>query len=119
MDQVGIFNIAVNFVETVPAATGLNVTKNFIYSGKVKQVLFHFPPGCNGLVNVRLLKDQLPFYPQQGYLALDNASPIFPLDIDYYRDEPLTLEIQNTDSANAHTISCIVTIEYKRSEPIG
>ena len=114
-----IENISINFRENVPAGQGVRVTQNFHYAGKIKQVLFHFPPGCAGLVRVRLLKDEKPFYPIQGYLALDNSTPAFPMDEDYYSFEPLTLEIENTDASFPHTISCVVAIEYKRSEPLG
>lgn len=108
-----VFNTAINFRESVAAGSGVRVTNIFNYGGKVKQVLFHFPPGCNGLVRVRLFKNEEPFYPIRDYLALDDSTPSFPMDEPYYPNEPLTLEIENTDAANAHTISCVVAIEYK------
>jgi len=108
-----VLNTAINFRENVPAGRGVRVTNSFNFGGKVKQVLFHFPPGCAGLVRVRLFKDENPFYPNRGFLTLDDSTPAFPMDEPYYPNEPLTLEIENTDAVNAHTISCIVAIEYK------
>ena len=103
-----------NFRETVPAGQGIRITQSFHMAGKITQILFHFPPGNNGLVRVRLLKDEKPFYPIQGHLALDNATPVHYVEAEYYEKEPLTYEVLNGDSLNPHTPTCTVTIRYKR-----
>lgn len=102
-----------NFRETVLASQGVAVTQQFIFAGRITQVMFHFPPGTNGLVQLRLYKNQEPFYPQKGFIALDDATPVYYVESDYYKNEPLTFEVQNTDGINPHTVSCSVTIKFK------
>lgn len=104
----------VNFFESVPAGTGLRTTRSLNYDGTITHVMFHFPPGSNGLVKVRLLKDEKPFYPNDGFLSLDDSTPIFYMVVQYYAKEPLTVEVQNTDGINAHAPTVTVTIRYKK-----
>jgi hypothetical protein len=105
-----------NFRETIQPGRGTRITQFWHLAGKVTQVLFHFPPGCAGLVEMRLLKDEQPFYPVVGYLALDNSTPVHNLGdgIEYYAKEPLTVEILNHDGINPHTPTVTVTVKYKR-----
>lgn len=106
--------VEINFFESVPASSGLRVTRSFNYGGKITHVLFHFPDGSHGLVDVRLLKNESPFYPLEGFLSLDNSTPIFYMNVDYYAKEPLTVEIQNRDATNPHAPTVSVTIRYKK-----
>jgi hypothetical protein len=91
------------------------MTQSFREAGKITQIMFHYPPGCNGLVELRLLKDLNPFYPLQGYLALNNATPVYYVEANYYANEPLTLEVLNHDGGNSHTPTCTVVIRYKKA----
>lgn len=104
----------INFRQTVLAGQGVRITQSFSQTGKITQIMFHFPPGCNGLVDMALYKDEQEFYPIQGYLALDNATPVNYVEANYYQNEPLTLEIRNRDAVNAHTPTCTVTIRFKK-----
>jgi hypothetical protein len=103
-----------SFRETVQPGQGIRVTRSFVCAGKITQVMFHFPPGCAALVEVRLLKDEKPFYPIEGVLALDNATPVHYTDVEYREKEPLTVEILNRDAVNPHTPTVTVTIRYKK-----
>lgn len=102
------------FRESVPSGQGLSSTKRLNNAGIITQILFHFPPGCNGLVEVKLMKNGYLFYPLQGVLALDNATPVYYVNADYYANEPLTVEVKNKDSVNPHSPSVAVTIRYKK-----
>lgn len=106
--------VDINFFETVAAGRGSRVTRSLNYAGKITHVMFHFPPGMNGLVDVRLLKNESPFYPLNGFLTLDDSTPIYYMNVDYYPKEPLTVEVQNRDGVNAHSPTVTVTIRYKR-----
>jgi len=106
--------IEINFRETVQPGQGLRVTQSYREAGKITQIMFHFPAGCNALVRMRLLKDLLPFYPIRDYLALNDATPVYYVHADYYKNEPLTLEIWNQDSVNPHTVTCTVVVRYKK-----
>jgi hypothetical protein len=106
--------IEINFRETVQPGQGLRVTKSYREGGKITQVMFHFPSGCNALVRMRLQKDGHPFYPVKGHLALNDATPVYYVQADYYPNEPLELEVLNQDSVNPHTVTCTVVIRYKK-----
>ena len=105
--------IQLNFREAVASGAGVRLTSSYVLAGQVTQVMFHFPPGCNGLVECRLLKDLHPFYPLVGFLALNDATPVRQnINIAYYAREPMTFEVLNRDSENPHTPSCTVTIRF-------
>ena len=106
--------VELNFRETVQSGQGIAVTQSFREAGKITQIMFHFPLGCNALVEMRLLKDLRPFYPLRDYLALNDASPVYYVEADYYAREPLTFEILNRDAINPHTVTCTVVIRYKK-----
>jgi len=89
--------VEINFRETVPIGQGLAVTRSFSQAGKITKVMFSFPPGTTSLCDARLEKDAKPFYPMQGYLALDNATPVYHTSVDYYAREPLTLTLRNRE----------------------
>lgn len=102
------------FRETVPSGQGVRVTQSFFHAGKITQIMFHFPRGCNALVQVQLLKDFHEFYPIKGTLALNDATPVYYVQAEYYANEPLTFEVSNQDSLNEHTVSCTVVIRFKK-----
>lgn len=104
----------INFRDTVQPGRGIRTTRSWNQDGKITQVMFHFPPGSAGLVEVKLLKDEKPFYPSEGYLALDNATPVYYTDVGYYAKEPLTVEVLNRDGINPHTPTVTVVIRYKK-----
>lgn len=106
--------IEINFREQVPSGQGVRVTEAYHQPGKITQIMFHFPPGCNALVECRLLKDLNPFYPVKGFLALNDATPVYYVQADYYANEPLTFEVLNRDSDNPHTPTCTVVIRFKK-----
>lgn len=105
----------INFRDTVLPGQGLRITEFFQSEGKITQVMFHFPAGCNALVRVRLLKDMKPFYPLRDFLALNDATPVYYVEAGYYAKEPLTFEVENGDSVNPHTVTCTVVIRYKKA----
>ena len=107
--------IQINFREEVASGQGIRLTESYILAGEITQIMMHFPGGCNGLVECRLLKDLNPFYPIRGFLALNDATPIRQnINIEYYANEPLTFEVLNRDSDNPHTPTCTVSIRFKK-----
>lgn len=105
--------IELNFRQEVASGQGIRLTESYRQAGKITQIMFHFPPGCNGLVEAKLLKDEKSFYPLKGSLALNNATPVYYVQADYYANEPLTFEVLNRDSENPHTPTCTVVIRFK------
>ena len=114
MSQDEYAEIQITFSQTVLSGQGYRVIKSYVLAGTITQVIFHFPPGCAGLVDMALTKDEKPFYPLQGYLSLDNATPVFPVNVAYYANEPLKMEVRNRDAVNPHTPTCTVTVRFKK-----
>lgn len=104
-----------NFSKVALAGQGYRITQSYFRGGKITEIIFHFPPGCNGLVDMALSKDEQPFYPLTGYLSLNDATPVCYVDSAYYAKEPLTLEIRNRDGSNPHSVACTVTIRYQKA----
>lgn len=103
-----------NFSQTALAGQGYLLKQSYPRAGKITEIIFHFPPGCNALVDMALFKDGRPFYPLNGYLALNDATPVCYVEAPYYINEPLELEIRNRDGGNSHSVTCTVTIRYER-----
>lgn len=100
----------VSFRQPIAPATGAIITNASPFNGRITSLLFHFPLGCNSLVLVafRALKGR---YPVTGHVALDNANPVYPVDIPTFRFEVLEVEVLNTDLGFAHTPSVVATVE--------
>jgi len=76
-------------------------------------ICFHFPPGCNALVDVAAGHLAKQAFPQQGFLALDNATPVFPVHEELIAGEQLWAEIRNGDAINPHTLTVIFTLQRR------
>ena len=81
------------------------------FDGRIREVKIHWPPGCAGLVAVRVGYRTKQFCPFEGFLSLDNVTPTFPLDEAIQHTEKLWIEIQNADAVNNHNITVMFNIE--------
>ena len=88
-------------------------------SGTITQCVMHFPPGCNALVEVRMLHNGKAICPVDGYIALDETTPVFGLLEPCREGDTITAEFINHDESYEHTISVIVSIESEKHIEIG
>jgi len=99
------------FKHTLEPTQGLTEHKHIPMLKTVKTVTIHWPPGCNALVEVAVGYSQdKRLLPEEGYLALDNATPTWNVN-KVTESDTLWVEIRNGDSVNPHTISVIVNYE--------
>lgn len=96
--------------QTVAAATGVILRQLPPFDGYIKEVKIHWPPGCNGLVDVRVGHGTKQFCPFEGFLSLDAVTPTYPFDEYVEHTENIWVEIQNTDAGNPHTISVMINM---------
>lgn len=101
---------ALNFRQDLSPLQGIRETQTVLTDGKITQIVMHFPSGCNGLVNVKVLRGSSPILPRDGFIALDNTTEKFDLDIKVRRSETITVVYENTDGTYSHKISVIVQI---------
>ncbi len=82
-------------------------------TGKIKQVIRHFPGGCNGLVDIAVGKENDTWIlPQVGYVALDNSTPVTNLSESIDMGDKIWVIVRDRDAVTPfHNISVTVLIE--------
>ena len=99
--------------QNVLATQGIILTQEPPFDGYVREVKIHWPPGCAGLVSVRVGYRTKQFCPFEGFLALDNVTPTYPFNEYIQHTENLWVEIQNADARNPHRITVMFNIVEK------
>jgi len=104
-------------IEQIPFSYTLNPLQGVVlmeyapFAGYIKQVSIHWPDGCDALVDVRVGHHTKQFCPDEGYLALNDATPTYPFN-EYVADhEEIWVEMVNTDGVNTHSITVTVILE--------
>jgi len=96
--------------QNVLPTQGIIVTQEPPFDGHVREVKIHWPPGCAGLVSVRVGYRTKQFVPFEGFLALDNVTPTYPFREKVQHTEDLWVEIQNADDTWPHRITVMFNI---------
>ena len=102
----------VNLRVSVLPLTGTKVTKPSPLTGKIVQLIPHWPDGCDALVDVAIGHKDTWVLPNEvdTYIALNDATPVLTVDESIEKGEEIWMILRNTDGVNAHAISCTVTI---------
>lgn len=103
----------IKFHETLQPLTGTRVKEECPFNAAITSIAFHFPPGCDGLVDVMVGHGHKQCFPRNGYLSLDSATPVFSTHELVNNSENIWVEVNNADSVNAHTISVVVTLQER------
>lgn len=93
------------------AGSGIRLSEATVFTGFIKEVMIHWPPGCNALVDVMVGYELNQFCPREGWLALDAATPIYLFNEPVEIGRQIWVEMRNRDAINPHTITVTVTIE--------
>ena len=100
---------------TVAPVTGTKVSTLCPLAGKIVQIMFNFPDGCNGLVDAQFYRNG----PPQTWLAPEKANTFLSMNnvfIPFIADEPvghgeeLWLIVDNHDAVATHTITVVATV---------
>jgi len=102
----------VNLRVSVQPLTGTRVTKPSPLTGKIIQLIPHWPDGCDALVDVAIGHKDTWVLPNEvdTYIALNDATPVLTVDESIEKGEEIWMILRNADGVNAHAISCTVTI---------
>ena len=102
----------VNLRVSVQPLTGTRVVKSSPLTGKIVQLIPHWPDGCDALVDVAIGHKDTWILPNETdtYIALNDATPVLTVDESIEKGEEIWMILRNTDGVNAHAISCTVTI---------
>ena len=102
----------VNLRVSVLPLTGTKVTKPSPLTGKILQLIPHWPDGCDALVDVAIGHKDTWVLPNEvdTYIALNDATPVLTVDESIEKGEEIWMILRNTDGVNTHAVSCTVTI---------
>lgn len=87
------------------------LSENTPFPGYIKEVVTHWPLGCNQLVDVAVGHGLVQLCPREGFIALNNATVSYPFN-EYVEDpEDIWVSLRNGDGANPHTIVVTIRLE--------
>lgn len=101
----------IQFTQTLTPLQGVRLTDSVPIDGKMTSITVHFPPGCVAAVEIAFGYQTRQIIPFEGFLALDAATPVFPVSELVKRNEELWCVMRNGDPINNHTPAVIVTIQ--------
>jgi len=105
----------ITFVATLEKAgtAGSRVMMNEYapFSGYIKRVSQYWPDGTNHIVDIRVGHSSKQFCPSEGYLALNDVTPVYPFNEWVDGGEKIWVEMLNGDSANTHDITVEIILQ--------
>ncbi len=98
--------------DTFQPLTGARVWKPSPLTGKIVQIVPHWPDGSDALVDVAFGHGDTLVMPSETdtYIALNDATPVLTISEEVHRGEQLWMIVRNTDGVNAHAISIAITV---------
>jgi hypothetical protein len=102
----------VNLRVTLQPNQGQRINQGSPLTGRIVQLIPHFPDGCNALVDMAIGHKDTWIIPNQvdTFLALNDATPVLTVDEPITKGEEIWMIGRNGDGLNQHAISCSVTI---------
>lgn len=98
------------FEYTLVPNQGVRLEDLIPLDGTIISVGFHWPRGCNALVEITVGHGYKQFMPISGFLALNDASPVYPTHENVKREETAWCIMNNHDGSEQHHVSATVTI---------
>lgn len=102
----------VNLRVTLLVNQGQRIARTSPLTGRIVQLIPHWPDGCNALVDVAIGHKDTWILPNETdtYIALNDATPVLTVDEPILKGEEIWMIGRNGDAVNPHAISCAVTI---------
>lgn len=98
--------------QSLDPLTGVRMEESLPVKGTISSIVFHFPRGCNALVDVAVGHGERQICPSKtGVIALDEATPVIPVSEKAEEGDTAWAEMANGDGVNSHTITVIITVE--------
>ncbi len=101
-----------NLRMTLLPAQGRKISKLSPLTGRIVQLIPHWPDGCDGLVDIAVGHKDTWIYPNEvdTFIALNDATPVLTIDELIEKGEEIWMIGRNCDALNPHSISCTITI---------
>ncbi|MBU0847448.1 hypothetical protein KKH23_09720 [Patescibacteria group bacterium] len=102
----------VNLRVTLLVNQGQRIWKPSPITGRIVQLIPHWPDGCNALVDIAIGHKDTWIYPNETdtFVALNDATPVLTVDEPITKGEDIWLIGRNGDGGFPHAISCTITI---------
>jgi hypothetical protein len=117
LEQEGLPTMAlitkdVNLRVTLLPTQGQRIALPSPLTGRIVQIIPHFPNGCNALVDMAIGHRDTWILPHatDTFIALNDATPVLNADEPVEKGEEIWMIGRNGDGVNPHAISCAVTI---------
>ena len=98
---------------TVQPLTGTRVAKPSPLTGRIVQIVRHWPDGCDGNVDLAVGHRDTWVLPNatDNFVALNDATPVVNVDEPIEKSEEIWMVVRNGDGGNEHSITVTVVIE--------
>ncbi len=96
--------------QTLQPLQGLKLEDDVPIDGEMVSVVPHFPEGCKALVNIAFGHGLEQICPSEGFIALNDATPVFQVSELVKKGDVLWAIMENSDGENPHTVSVIATM---------
>ena len=106
-------SIHVDLGQEVPPETMITRRENYVeapWEGILRMVVMHFPPGCNGLVKIKVGVGNREV---TDWIALDDTTQVFEMHEDVMEGERVWAEIRNEDTTYPHRPAVIISLIKK------
>lgn len=102
----------VNLRVTLLENQGQRIARPSPLTGRIVQLIPHWPDGCNALVDLAIGHKDTWVLPNETdtYIALNDATPVISVDEPITKGEELWMIGRNGDGVNPHAISCTLII---------
>ncbi len=106
----------VRLQQTLAPLQGVKVRDFSPLTGRIVQVIPHFPDGCNALVDLAFGRSDAWVIPGQvdTFIALNDATPVLQVEEPVFKGEELWMVARNGDAVNPHSVSILITIIGER-----
>ena len=98
------------FQQNLLALQGVRLIEDSRLTGRITSVSFHWPLGTNALVDIAVGHGSQQFMPLSGFLALNDATPVFYVNEPIKEGEVMWCIMKNTDVL-PHAVSVTVIVE--------
>jgi len=102
----------VNLRVSLDANQGTRVSKPSPLTGRIVQLIPHWPDGCDALVDMAVGHKDTWVYPHlvDTFIALNDATPVLTVDEPVGKGEMLWMIVRNADGRETHAVSCTFTL---------
>ncbi len=92
--------------------TGTRVSRPSPLTGRIVQLIPHWPDGCNALVDVAVGHKDTWIYPHlvDTFVALNDATPVLTVNEPIEKGEEIWMIVRNADGREQHAITVTATL---------